>query len=350
MTRQIPPHATKNQLLTALSTSNLVQFLLLIAAGWAVLMILEYFNEIIITFTTAAVLAFLLSYAVKFLQRFIGRSFALTLVIILTLVFALGLVTVLGTAVTYQLQQSLGAIATSLSSPDNRLEQWADRLAQRNINIDLTPITNIINSTLTNGLQSILGAISGLPNTLLSFIFILVITFFMLTDGNRLWNFILKWVPESHQARVERAIQRSFLGFFRGQLILCLFLSSVSFLIFVLLQVPYPLVLAIIIAVLDAIPGIGATLGVVSISLIALVQGGWISAVKVLFASLILQQIQDNFVSPRVMQDAVNLNPVIVFFALMVGAKVGGLLGIFLSVPIAGAIVSLLELEDLQSK
>ena len=70
-------------------------------------------------------------------------------------------------------------------------------------------------------------------------------------------------------------------------------------------------------------------------------------AFKVLAASIILQQIQDNL-KPRVMQISVDVNPGVTFFALLVGARIAGLLGIFLALPIADSIVSLFEIEELK--
>ncbi len=72
-------------------------------------------------------------------------------------------------------------------------------------------------------------------------------------------------------------------------------------------------------------------------------------ALKVLVSCIILQQIQDNLIAPKIMRKAINLNPAVIFFALLVGAKVTGLLGVFLSVPVAGVVVSLLEIEEMQS-
>lgn len=109
---------------------------------------------------------------------------------------------------------------------------------------------------------------------------------------------------------------------------------------------------------------LGATLGIGSVFLFLLTQDVFL-AFKVLAASIILQQIQDNLISPRVMQnsvnvlppwhggscvDFVNVNPVVTFFALLIGARIAGLLGIFLAVPIAGSIVSLLEIDDLKGE
>lgn len=83
--------------------------------------------------------------------------------------------------------------------------------------------------------------------------------------------------------------------------------------------------------------------------MIILSQGVWL-ALKVLVVCIILQQIQDNLIAPRIMQGALNLNPVVVFFALLVGARVAGLLGIFIAIPIAEVIVSMFEIDEMKSE
>ena len=90
--------------------------------------------------------------------------------------------------------------------------------------------------------------------------------------------------------------------------------------------------------ILDAIPGIGATLGVLIVTLLVFTSQGTAIAVKVVIVSVILQQIQDNLIRPKVMGNALELNPVILFLALFIGEQVAGLLGVFLSIPIAGMI------------
>lgn len=116
-----------------------------------------------------------------------------------------------------------------------------------------------------------------------------------------------------------------------------------------MLQVPFPLILSLVVGIFNAIPGIGATLGVGIVSLFVLTQSVWL-ALKVLGACIVLQQIQDNLVAPRVMQDSVNINPVVIFFAILVGARVAGILGIFLAIPITGVIVSFFEIEEMKAQ
>jgi predicted PurR-regulated permease PerM len=160
---------------------------------------------------------------------------------------------------------------------------------------------------------------------------------------------VVKIVPQRRRNRFTQITKRIFLGFFQGQLILTLFLTSSTFIVFLVLKVPFALILSVFVGIIDIIPGIGATLGVSVITLIVLSQNVWMG-LKVLVACIILQQIQDNLISPRIMQGALNLNPVVVFFALLVGARVAGLLGIFISIPIAGVIVSLFEIDEMKSE
>ncbi len=120
-------------------------------------------------------------------------------------------------------------------------------------------------------------------------------------DGAKLWRLVLKLVPSQHRNRVAIAVQRNFAGFLRGQLLISLLLSTATFLIFVLFQIPFSFLLVVTVGVFDLIPGVGATLGVSIVCLVIFVQSGWLTAPKVLIICVILQQLQDNFLSPRVM-------------------------------------------------
>ncbi|BAZ29424.1 hypothetical protein NIES4074_18700 [Cylindrospermum sp. NIES-4074] len=332
-----------------LNNLALVRFLLLVASGWAVVQLLAYFEAVIVIFTFAAILAFLLSYPVKWLGRFLPHGIAVVLVFLISIVILGGLMITVGLAVLSQGQQLVDSITGFLNSLVPLREGVEEFLQKRNLQINLgvfeTQLRNQAISTLGTSLAILQG---GLTN-FVTFIIIAVVAFFMLLDGDKLWNFIIKIVPQHRRNKFTIIIRRSFLGFFRGQLLLTLFLSSATFIVFLLLKVPYALLLSVIIGVLDIIPGIGATLGVSTITLIVLSQNVWL-ALRVLAACIVLQQIQDNLIAPRIMQGALNLNPVVVFFALLVGAKVAGLLGVFISIPIAGVIVSLFEIDEMKSE
>jgi predicted PurR-regulated permease PerM len=332
------------------STNALIRFLLMFASGWALVVLLQYFEDVIFIFTFAAILAFLLRYPERYLERYLGRGPALSIVIMLSLCAFITLSVSIGLTITSQLQQLITAVIQDLNSSNNTLVQLERLLAARNIDLNLAPIAERISNLLTYGVSLIAGSLPSVFGTVVNLIFIIVIAFFMLIDGERLWYLVLKVLPNYRREHISAALQHNFMGFFRGQFIVASMLVPASWLVYSILQIPFALSLAVLLGGFTIIPGIGATLGVATTVLIAFVQGGWLTAIKVFLAGVVLEQILDNFVLPRVMQSTVNLNPVIIFFALLIGGRVAGLFGIILAVPIAGTIVNLLEIEEMQSK
>ncbi|PMB23902.1 AI-2E family transporter [Fischerella thermalis] len=338
-----------NNFWSRLNNFVLVRFLLLVASGWAIVMLLAYFEPVIVIFAFAAILAFLLSYPVKWLKRLLPHSLAVIVIFLLSIVIIGSLTITVGLTVVSQGQQLIDSLTAFLNSLVPLLERIESLFRSRNIQLDLTVIEEQIRAQAISSLVASLVILQTFLTNFVTFILIAVIAFFMLLDGEKLWYLILKLVPKHRRNRFNNIVKRNFLGFFQGQLILTLFLTSSTFIAFLLLKVPFALILSVIVGLLDIIPGIGATLGIGTITLIILSQGVWL-ALKVLVVCIILQQIQDNLIAPRIMQGALNLNPVVVFFALLVGARVAGLLGIFIAIPIAGVIVSMFEIDEMKSE
>ncbi|MDX2240557.1 MAG: AI-2E family transporter [Leptolyngbyaceae cyanobacterium bins.302] len=318
-----------NQLWRSLSNSALVRFLLLFACGWALVQLIAYFYTVIAMFVTAAILAVLMDYPVRKLSMYIPRWLAITMTVLGTVAIALGFITILGLQVINQGSTLVQSITTGIQSSNLPFKDYLER-----INFD--QIIGVLRSSLSTGL----GLVGTVFSNTFTAIFLLVIAIYMLVDGRKIWAACLKLLPGEVREQFDRNVQRNFLGFLRGQITLVIFLSVASFIVYTILGVQFSLILAIVVGVLDAIPGIGATLGVVIVTtLVFLTQGQWV-ALQVVIASVILQQIQDNVVHPRVMGKALEINPVLLFFALFIGERVAGLLGIFLAIPIAGMIVS----------
>lgn len=331
----------------------LVRFLLLFASGWAFVQLLAYFETVIVIFGFAAILAFLLGYPVQWLRRFLPHGIAVIVVFLLSFVLIGSLAATVGLSVVSQAQQLFNSVTIFLNSLIPLTERLEEFLLNRNIQVDLNAIQQQLEkqilSSLSTGITYSLSTIQIFFANFVTLILIAVVALFMLLDGQRLWILILKLVPKKVRGRFATIVKRKFLGFVRGQLILTLFLTFSTFIIFLILKVPFSLILATIVGVLDTIPGIGATLGVSIIFLLVLSQNVWL-AFKVLFVCIILQQIQDNLIAPRVMQGAVNINPVVIFFALLVGARVAGLLGIFIAIPVTGVIVSFFEIDEMKAE
>lgn len=331
------------------SNADLIRYLLLIALGWAVVQILAYFESVLVIFTFAAILAFLLNYPVQWASRFLPHSAAVTVVFLSVCLLTGGLVATLGLTMIAQLQSILNQIPQLIGSINELLEQLQRVLESRNLTVDFAVLEEGLQNFALSGLGLGLTTVQGLLLGLVDLVLIAVVAFFMLLDGNRLWNLSLRLFPESLRPHLTDAIQSNFLGFFWGRLLLSLFFGVSAFVVFVILGVPYALALAAIAGVFDLIPGIGATIGITLVSLIILPQGLGLS-LKVLMSCILLQQVEENVMMPRIMQGSINMNPVVLFFALLVGARVAGLVGVFLSIPVAGVLISLFAVEEMRGK
>ncbi|XWK89972.1 MAG: AI-2E family transporter [Phormidium sp.] len=335
-----PPNNTIwQQLNNSSPVRALLMFLLLFICGWAFVQLITYFSTLIFVFTTASIAAALLNYPVNWLSRLIPRKLAVAIVFLTSLLLGITFVVTLGLEILNQGQGLVARLKEFIETAEPtipplrnlRLEENFDRILQ----------------TLQSGLVTGLGFLQSLFSNFLLFILIAVICLYMLLDGSRIWHGVLKLVPLDVRDRFAYKTQKSFLGFFRAQLTLMAFLTIASLIVFNLLGTRYSLILSLVIGIMDAIPGIGATLGVLIVTTLVLSSQGFWMAVKILVACIVLQQIQDNFVSPKIMKDSLDLHPVLLFFAIFVGERVAGVLGIFLSIPIAAMIATWTDETDL---
>ncbi len=308
------------------STTNLVRYLLLLACIGVTVVIFNYFSGTIAVFTAAAIVAALLNVPVKWLSRYLPRGWSIAAVTVGALILLIGFVTGIGLQVLNQGQSLLLDLQGTLKQQDlTPLHQYLKTYG-------FDRITTLLQEGLLTGLGLLQTVFSGV----FTGIFGAVISLYMLIDGEKLWKGFLRLIPEPHRERFAAIFLQSVLGFIRGQLLLMVFLTISTAVIFPLLGVKYSLILAVIVGVLDAIPGIGATLGIVLISLMVFASQGGDIGLRALIASVLLGQIQDNIVRPKVMGQAMELNPVLLFLALFIGQRVAGLLGVFLSIPLAG--------------
>ncbi|MBW4558024.1 MAG: AI-2E family transporter [Trichormus sp. ATA11-4-KO1] len=330
-----------------LNNTKLIRFVLLLVLGWALVQVLAYFSTVIVIFIFAGILAFLLNYPVRWSERFLPHGIAVIIVFLLSLLILGGLIATLGFAILSQFQQLLNQAPQFIDYVVSLLDRLQIILTNLNFQVDFQTIEEELRNQILAVIGTSLTTFQGLITNLVDLILIAVVAFFMLLDGKRVWNFLMKLFPANLRGKLTGAIQQNFLGFFWGRLLLSLFFGISIFIVFIILQLPYALFLAAIAGVFDLIPGIGATIGISLVSLIVLPQGIWTS-LQVLIGCVLLQQVEENLLMPRIMQGSINMNPVFMFFALLIGARVAGLVGVFLSIPIAGVLISMFEIEEMQ--
>ena len=325
----------------------LITWLLFLAAGWFTLSTLSYVGELISILLTAGLIAFLLNYAVATLQRFLPRSVAAGLVYLLAALF----VTVIALTVVppvfnqgIQLVTNFPSLLDSAQQQLSAFQTWSiDHNLPFNVRVLASEVlarAQAIASTLTT---RGFGLVLGTFNWFLDLILILVISFYMLVDGERVWDGITSIFSPRIQSGLTETLERNLQRFVTGQLLLGLFMAVTLTLAFFLLRVPFFLLFAVFIGAMEIIPFVGATLGIATVVIVVAFIDWWL-ALKVLAVAIALQQVKDNLVAPRLMGNLTGLSPVAIFVSLLLGAKVGGILGVILAIPLTGVVKSLAEI------
>lgn len=182
----------------------------------------------------------------------------------------------------------------------------------------------------------------------------IVILFFFLKDGPRIWAFFLKPFDGARKARGQRVGATAVTtlgGYIRGTAIVAAVDAIGIGIGLVILGVPLALPLAVIVFVTAFIPLVGATLAGVLAALVALVTNDLLTALIVVGIVVLVNQLEGNFLQPVVMAQTLKLHPLVILLALSVGTITGGIVGAILSVPIAAtawAIVKVWDTRDLE--
>jgi predicted PurR-regulated permease PerM len=309
--------------------------------GWLVLLLYHSLQPISSIVIAACLVAFLLDYPIGFLER---HGFPRVLSIGLVLVIAVALVG----AVSFGL---LPIVFRQLEEFVNRLPAWLSAAQQQVANFSMLPIFQDIPIKLTNftaGLgdrvtqtlqlasrRAIFLALDTI-NSALNLLLILVLTILLVFSGKSLWNGLWSWLPAPWNERTQDTLRQSFQSYFAGQAIVSIIQGVSLVTVFLVLQIPFALLFGLTIGFASLIP-FGGTITVIVISSLLALQNIWLG-LKVLLVAIIVGQIIDNVIAPRLMSGMTGLNPAVVFISLLTGSQVAGLLGLLLAVPIAGFI------------
>ncbi|WP_246001088.1 AI-2E family transporter [Oceanobacillus piezotolerans] len=165
-----------------------------------------------------------------------------------------------------------------------------------------------------------------------------VLVFYFLKDYDKMKNFVKGFIPHKFVGKtseVIHAIDDSLGKYIRGQLIVCLFVSITSMLIFKLLDLEYALLLAIVMGITNIIPYFGPILGAIPAVIIAYTTTGQIKLIFfVLIGILVIQIIEGNLLSPYIVGKSVAIHPVAIIFALLLGGELFGVIGLIFAVPL----------------
>ena len=311
---------------------------LIVLNAWAFSVIFEYFHSLVAILVGASLIAFLLNYPVSWMERHgAQRQQTAILVFLLALSILLALGVTLVPLALNQAQQLVSRLPDWIDSGRRQLLMLNERAETLNLPISLDAIVVQINDRLKGQLQAIAGQVLNLAvitvTSLLDLLLTIVLAFYLLQHSDRLWQSLVDWLPTNIRQPFTQTLRLSFQNFFLGQIILATCMASALIPIFLWLRVPFGLLFGLTIGLMALVP-FGGSVGIASVTLLVMLQNVWLG-LKVLVAAVIVQQILENLIAPRILGSFTGLNPVWVLISILAGARVGGLLGVIVAVPTA---------------
>lgn len=310
--------------------------------AWAFSEIFGYFRSLLVILLVASLLAFLLNYPVSWLEKQgVRRGQAAILVFLVALLILLGLGVTLLPLALGQAQQLVARLPEWIDSGQYQLMMlngWVDTLG---LPISLDGLIAQINDRLKAQLQTIAGQTLNLALNLTVFTVVrlldvlltIVVTFYLLQHSNDIWVSLVEWLPTRIQRPFSETLRLSFQNYLIGQIITATCMAVGLIAIFLFLKVPFGLLFGLTIGLMALVP-FGGTVGIALVTLLIGLRDIGMAA-QVLAVELIVQQIVENLIAPRVLGSVTGLNPFWVFISILAGARVGGLLGVVVAVPTA---------------
>ncbi len=293
----------------------------------------------------ALLLAVVLNPAVDWLQR---RRVPRTLSIVLTyLGVVAALILIAGIFVPLLINEIgnlISFIVTVIQDPAgiteylrNTLEQFGLGFLFDTLSARLADLPSQLGEWARSFLLSAGGLAVSAAGFVTALVTILTVTFFLLLNPERFVNVGLRLFAEPQRPRVRRLLAQSsgaVFGYITGNLVISLIAGVTTFIVLVVLGMPYPAALALLVAILDLIPLVGATLGATIIIVVALFVAWWKALILLVFF-LVYQQAEGSVLQPLVYSRAVHLDGLTIFIAVLVGGLLLGIPGALLAIPVA---------------
>ncbi|YCQ26880.1 AI-2E family transporter [Arthrobacter sp. Z4-13] len=269
----------------------------------------------------------------------------------------IGLLLVLGgvsTVIYFSVRNQWGELAQQASSGLDELEQFLltgpipleqEQLDQAREGIVQFATSSQVRSGAITGLSVVTEFIAGAS-------LMIVILFFFLKDGAKIWNFFLRPFKGQREAKLRRVGRRTLEvlgGYVRGTAIVALVDTVAIGAALLIMQVPLAIPLAIIVFIGAFIPLVGATIAGILAALVALVANGPVVALIVVAVVIAVNQLEGDLLQPIVMGKSLQLHALVILMALTAGTILAGIVGAVLSVPLAAvawAIIQVWTAED----
>ncbi|WP_304681333.1 AI-2E family transporter [uncultured Clostridium sp.] len=288
------------------------------------------------------VISFIIAYTLKPLRNYFSEKLNISakksslLIIFLLLLSFVGLL--------YSIVPSIIKESGNFGIMLDSIEEYILNLAVK-FKLDRLPIFETIYMQIGEKINMILSSASTnlidnmilLGENIVALAVVPITIYYLLADGDLIYKKLLLIFPTDKRILIKNInnnIDKILSRYILSQLLLSLIIGALSFVLLLVLRIKFPLVLSIINAIANIIPYFGAIIGGVPIIFMALtgsVTKGILAAIGV----FLIQQVEGNFLAPKITGDSTNMHPIIIIILLILGEEIGGVIGMVLIVPIA---------------
>ena len=192
--------------------------------------------------------------------------------------------------------------------------------------------------------QPALDAVRSVVTAVAGVVTIIFLTFFMLLEGPRTIAMLLGLLPEEARPRFERVgrdIYRSISGYVTGNLAISVVAGTLATVVLFAVGSDYAIALGLVVAVLDLVPLAGATIAAVIASTVVALETDWVRTLIVIAFFIAYQQFENQILQPLVYGRTVQLSPLVVLCAVLIGAQLAGIFGALIAIPVAGSLLAI---------
>src|SRR3954453_1402522 len=322
------------------STSAVARITLTVAVVLLLLYVIYTVRSVLILVFIAGFLALALGPAVDFFQR---RGMPRSLAIISTYLSIFMVIVGVGLLIVPPVVNGVNDLSHNIPHYVRDLRK-SKQFRKYDNRYDISKKLNQQAKKLPSKLGDAAGALQsgtvGVFSTLVQLVTVLTMTFFFLKDAARIVGFGLR-APGRHEPRFRAGsgdIYKSVSGYVAGNLIISIIAGLVAWISLTLLDVPFAVPLAVLVAFLDLIPLIGATIGAVVVGVVTAFNDFPTATIIWAAISLGYQQLENNVLQPVVYRKTVDVPPLLVIVSILIGAALLGVLGALVAIPIAATV------------
>lgn len=207
----------------------------------------------------------------------------------------------------------------------------------QNLSLSVQEASQLL-SQVGDGANLVFSLIASTFNGLFAFFTLMVMSFYIMMDRDNLHKKISWFTRDKKHLQIAEnflnSLETQLGGWIRGQALLMLIIGVITYFGMSILHVPFALPLAIIAGMLEILPNLGPTVAAVPAIILALLNGGPVLALMTTIFYILVQQLENNLIVPKIMQASADVNPLVAIVTILTGFRLGGVVGALLGIPL----------------